>query len=365
MKLECQVEKIKKAISIAERITGKNLTLPVLNSILFIATEKVLKIRSTNLSLGIEIDIPAKIEKEGVIAIKGDILSSFFSILSGDSTVHLEIINNNLSVKTKTSNVLLKSIPHEDFPTIPIVTGENISIPAKKLIEGIRSVFYSSSVSEVKPEIGSVYIYPEDNTLVFVATDSFRLAEKKIKLKEKLSFKGILIPLKNSAEIIKVFDGIDEDININLQKNQISFSVSNIYLTSRVVDGTFPDYKQIIPKESTTTATILKHDFISSLKVANIFSDKFSQITFTIKPKEKVFEMNAKNSDVGENTTILNGTLSGEDVSVNFNYKYIIDCFQSISSDSLHLDLDGNNKPMIIRVVGDASFMYLIMPMNR
>jgi DNA polymerase-3 subunit beta len=365
MKLECQVEKIKNALITAERITGKNLTLPVLGSVLFVATDKTLKIRSTNLNLGVEINVPAKIEKEGVVAIRGDVLSSLFGALLGDSVVKFELINNNLSVKTKTSTVLLKSIPHEDFPTIPTVTGDTILIPAKKFIEGLRSVFYSASVSEVKPEIGSVFIYPEDNMLVFVSTDSFRLAEKKVKMKDKLSFGGILIPFKNTIEIMKVFDGIDEDININLGKNQISFSISNIYLTSRVVDGIFPDYKQIIPKDSTTSATVLKQDFISSLKVSNIFSDKFNQITLTIKPKEKVFEIDAKNSDIGENTTSISGALSGENVSANFNYKYILDCFQSISSDSLHLELDGSNRPMIIRVVGDPSFMYLIMPMNR
>jgi len=365
MKLECQIDKIRDALITAERITGKNLTLPVLNSLLFVATDKVLKIRATNLNLGIEIKIPAKIDQEGVVAIKGSILASLFGAISKDSTVSLELINDNLSVKTKTSNVLLKSIPHDDFPTIPLINGENLVIPAKKFIEGLRSVYYSASTSEIKPEIGSIYIYTEDNVLVFVSTDSFRLAEKKIKIKDKVSFDGILIPFKNSVEIMKVLENVDEDLNINLQKNQISFSTSNIYLTSRVIDGTFPDYKQIIPKNSTTNAVILKQDFISSLKIANIFSDKFNQVTLNIKPKEKVFEINAKNTDVGENTTYITGALSGDSVSANFNYKYVTDCFQSITSDSLQLELDGNNKPMIIRVVGDSSFMYLIMPMNR
>jgi DNA polymerase-3 subunit beta len=146
---------------------------------------------------------------------------------------------------------------------------------------------------------------------------------------------------------------------------QISFKTKDIYLTSRVVDGNFPDYKQIIPKNSSTEAVVLKQDFISSLKVSNIFSDKFNQITITVKPSEKVFEIEARNADVGENTTLMNGALSGENVSANFNYKYILDCFQSITADSLNLQLNGNNRPMIIHPVGDSSFMYLVMPMNR
>jgi DNA polymerase-3 subunit beta len=365
MKIECSIDKIKKALVCVERITGKNLTLPVLSSVLWVSTGKTLKLRATNLNIGIEVEIPAKIEKEGVVAVRGDILSSLFSILQGDSLIKFELINGNLLVKTKTSTILLKSISHEDFPTIPIVEGEVLVIPTKKFIDGIKSVYYSASISEIKPEIGSVYIYPENDMLVFVSTDSFRLAEKKVKIKQNLSFGGILIPFKNVVEIIRVFDGIGEDVKITLQKNQISFTTENIYLTSRVIDGSFPDYKQIIPKNPTTNSVVLKQDFISSLKISNIFSDKFNQIVLTIRPKEKIFEIESKNTDIGENTTLISGALSGEEVSANFNYKYVLDCFQSISGDSLSIELTGNNKPMIIKGVGDPSFMYLVMPMNR
>ena len=201
--------------------------------------------------------------------------------------------------------------------------------------------------------------------LVFVATDSFRLAEKKVKIKQKLSFGGILIPFKNTVEIIKIFENIEDDLKITLSKNQISFTSQNIYLTSRVVDGSFPDYKQIIPKIKTTEVTLLKQDLISSLRISNIFSDKFNQVTFNIKPNEKVFEIEAKNTDVGENITLISGVLFGESIVLNFNYKYIIDCFNSITADSVSLDFNGTNKPMIIRAIGDTSFLYLVMPMNR
>lgn len=365
MKLECSIDKIKRGLIIAEKLTGKNLTLPVLNSILWVVNNKTLKIRATNLSLGVEIIIPAKIEEDGVLAIRGDVLSSLFSQLNNDGNVIFESINNNLSVKTKQSTVILKSVPYEDFPTIPIIAGDSFIIQSKKFIEGLKAVYYSSSVSEIKPEIGSVYIYPEDDLLVFVATDSFRLAEKKVKIKQKVSFSGLLIPLKNTIEIIRVFEGRDEELKVTIQKNQISFSTEDIYLTSRIVDGNFPDYKQIIPKGSNTEATVLKQDFISSLKISNIFSDKFNQITLKVNPGEKFFEVESNNTDIGENTTLISGALSGENVSANFNYKYILDCFQSISSDSINLQLNGKNKPMIIKPIGDTSFMYLVMPMNR
>lgn len=365
MKIECSVDKIKNALIMVERITGKNLTLPVLSSVLWVAQNNTLKLRATNLNIGIEVEVPAKIEKEGIVAIRGDILSSLFSVMQNDSNVVFELINGNLSVKTKTNTILLKSIPHDDFPTIPVIEGENFSLPIKKFIEGVKAVYYSASVSEIKPEIGSIYIYPEDDMLVFVATDSFRLAEKKVKIKQKLSFDGILLPFKNTLEIMKIFDQLEGDVIVTLQKNQISFSAPRIYVTSRIVNGSFPDYKQIVPKNSGTQAVVLKQDFISSLKVSNVFSDKFNEITLTVKPTEKAFEIEAKNADIGENTTLIAGALSGIDVSAKFNYKYILDCFQSITSDSLSLELNGTNRAMVIHPVGDSSFMYLVMPMNR
>ncbi len=365
MKIECQTDKIKNALLVVEKVTGKNLTLPVLESVLFIAKNKELILRSTNLSIGVEVRIAANIEKEGIIAIKGNILSSLFSVLQNDVNVSLETVNENLQIKTKTNNILIKSTPHEDFPTIPVIKGEEFTIPSSKMIEGLKAVYYSASVSEIKPEIGSVYIYTEESNIVFVSTDSFRLAEKKIKLNQKYSFDGVLIPFKNIVEIIKIFDGLNEDLNINLQKNQISIKSSKIYLTSRVVDGVFPDYKQIIPKEIKTEVVVLKQDLLASLKISNIFSDKFNQIKIEVNPSQKTFKIKAKNIDIGENDTLIAGAISGDDVSVNFNYKYIMDCFQSINGDSVSLQLNGENKAMIIKTIGDPTFMYLIMPMNK
>lgn len=365
MKLECSVEKLKNALSQADRITGKNLSLPILSSILMIAEGKSLKLRSTNLSLGIEIEIPSKITGEGVAAIKGDVLSTLFSNISQSSTAVLELVNDNLLVTAKNSTVLVKNYPPDDFPTIPLVSGKEFIIPSKKLMEGLRAVYYSSAISDIKQEISSVYIYAEDDTLVFVATDQFRLAEKKIKVKKIEDFSGILIPFKNISEIIRIFNDIDGDIKMVFSKNQVSFSSDDIYITSRIIDGIFPDYKQIVPKEWKTEAIVLKQDLLNALKISNIFSDKFNQVTLTIKPKEKFFELYSKNADVGENKTQVDAALKGEPIQVNINYKYLFDCFQSIASDSISLSFNEVNRPMVVRGVSDNSFLYLIMPMNR
>src|SRR3989339_527484 len=365
MKLECKTEDIKNKISQVERITGKNLTLPILNSILLIASDKSLKLRSTNLNLGIEVEIPAKVENEGTLAISGSVLNAIFSNVSQNENVYLEKKDENLLIKTKKSQIKLKSHPHDDFPTIPIVAGISFETDSKKLIEGIKSVYYSSSISDIKPEISSVFIYTNEDNLIFVSTDSFRLAEKRIKVKGLPEITGILIPFKNISEILRVFGESSSVLKVCFNKNQISFSSDDVYLTSRVIDGVFPDYRQIIPKTSRTNAIVLKQDLLNALKISNIFSDKFNQVNLNILQKEKVFELSSANNDVGENKTYLDATITGENIELGFNYKYFLDCFQSITTDSISIKASGASSPLVINPVSDTSFTYLIMPMNR
>ncbi len=365
MKLECKIEDLKNGISQAERIVGKNLTLPILNSILIIAHKNFLVLRSTNLSIGVEVQIPAKVEKEGTAAVTGSVLHNIFSNFSQNENASIEGVDGNLVVTTKKSKIKLKGQPHDDFPTIPRVNGINFEIESKKIIDGIKSVYYSSLVSDIKPEISSVYIYTKDDTMVFVATDSFRLAEKKIKVKNFPEIPGILIPYKNISEILRIFGDFKGNIKASFSKNAISLSSDTIYLTSRMIDGIFPDYNQIIPKEFNTTVTVLKQDLLNALKISNIFSDKFNQVNLKVSPKDKIFELSSNNNDIGENKTLLDAAITGEPVELGFNYKYFLDCFQSIMTDSISIKFSSASKPIVVTPVSDTSFMYLIMPMNR
>ncbi len=368
MNIECLQEKLKEAVEYASRISNKHTTLPVLSCLLFDATQKnQLTIKATNLDLGIEITIPVKTNEGGLVAVPSSTINSFLINAVGDEKgVTLETAQGNLKINTTRNSGLIKIQPHDDFPSIPRVTsGNSFSLSARDFVKGLKSVWYSSSVSSIKPELSSVYIYCEGEFVVFVATDSFRLAEKKIKIKKTKDFGQILLPYKNIPEIIKVLESINDEVEVNLDKNQISFRYKGIYLISRVIDGVFPDYKQIIPKTSSTEVVVLKQDFANTLKLSNVFSDKFNQINVKIDPTAKKAQIKTKNNDVGENTTILDSAITGEAVDINFNYKYIIDCLQSIDSDSMNLVFSGLNKPVIISPVSDTSFRYIVMPMNR
>jgi len=367
MRIECSQEKIKEAVGISRYIVGKNMTLPVLSCFL-IETNKnnSLIIKSTNLDLGIEIEIPAKIEESGSVAIPGQVFSSFIDSTSdNEKSIKIEENQGNIKVITSKNSGIIKTLSTEDFPNIPRIESDNkFTLSASDFVKGLKSTWYSSSISSIKPELSSVYIYCEDEFVIFVATDSFRLAEKKIKMRKSKDFGQILLPYKNITEIIRVLEKVSGDVEVQLEKNQISFTYNGIYLTSRVIDGVFPDYKQIIPKQSLTDITVLKQDLVNALKLSNIFSDKFNQVNIKV-PSMKKCEIRTKNNDIGENTSIIDAVITGETIDINFNYKYIIDCFQSIDSDSVTLTLNGMHKPMIISPVSDRTFRYIVMPMNR
>ena len=366
MKLECVKEKLVDAITKAEKITSKNPTLPVLRCLLLKASKNTLNIRATNLELGIDIKIPAKVESEGIIAIPAAILANFVSQIQSDKHITLEVVNNNLIIESGSGKATINSLSHDDFPSIPTVEHEkSFSVGIQELVQGFKAVVYSASVASMKPELASVFVNQDDDTLIFAATDSFRLAEKRVRIKKGLDIGQILVPFKSVLEILRVFGDSRDEVEVVFNKNQIAFTFGSIYLTSRVVDGVFPDYKQIIPKESQTEVIVLKQDLIQALKIANVFSDVFHQVTFQVTLAKKSFEIRTRNAEVGENNHVLSAAISGQDVTISFNYKYIIDCFQSIPVDSVSLQFNGNNRPMVIRGVSDSSFTYLVMPMNK
>jgi DNA polymerase-3 subunit beta len=365
MKIECVKEKFLNAVALAEKVTGKNLTLPILSCVLLETTQSGIKIKATNLDLGIEIEVPVKVIEQGTVALPGNILSSFLTNLQ-DEKVVLESVDGIVSLSTKTTTTTVKTFPYEDFPIIPKIDKQKtVSLDASALVDGLRSVWYSAAVTSMKPELSAVYIYSNEDSLVFVSTDSFRLAEKMIPVKKAKDFSNILIPFKNIPEIIRALEGIKGEVNVYFDSNQVAFEHEGVYLVSRVIDGSFPDYKQIIPKEYKTEVVLLKQDLLNALKLANVFSDTFNQIILRVIPGEKLFEITTKNTTVGENHNILETVLKGEDLTISFNYKYIIDCFQSIKSDSLSLSFSGLGKPVLVKGVSDRSFLYIVMPMNK
>ncbi|MBI2065755.1 MAG: DNA polymerase III subunit beta [Candidatus Zambryskibacteria bacterium] len=366
MKIECIKDQLEEALNKADKIAGKNITLPVLSGLYLDANQNTLLIRATNLDIGISVSLPVKVFEPGTVVIPSHIISSFVSSLSKDKNILINNKNQVLEIKTSSTKTSIKTLASEDFPIIQEIADDKaFLISARDLTFGIKSVIYAAATGGVKPELSSISITHEGDFLIFAATDSFRLAEKKIRIKKTPHFKQILIPQKNALEIIKIFDKGDEEVSVSIEEHQMALRSQNIYLTSRIVEGTFPDYKQIIPKETVSKVILLKQDLINSLKTSFIFLDAFNQLTLKLSPKDKSFEIESKNSTVGENIHTVDSVLEGDKISININHRYFTDCFQSITTDSISLNFSGQAKPIIIQGVGDTSFLYLVMPMNQ
>lgn len=366
MKIYCSHEKLRDAVGTAERITGKNLALPVLAQIHLQTTNGGLQIAATNLNLGLEVEIPAKVENSGDYLVSGQTLYAFLQSIKTNTDVVIENANDSLKITTKETKTLIKTYPSEDFPSVPKIEGDVFEVSVKKILDALKSVSYAAALSDIKPEINSISLYFSNTECIAVATDSFRLAEKKIEYKTtQQEGVQVLIPFKNTQDIVRVLESAPDTIRCVVSKTQIAFYWPGVYVTSRLVDGVFPDYKQIIPNTSTTQAVFLKQDLLQALKTTALFSDTFNQVTFSLLVKEKNATLSSRNTEIGETNVSISGALSGEDVSFNLNGKYVLDCLQSITTDSVSISANGPQKAVILKGVGDPSFLYLVMPMNR
>ncbi len=367
MKLEIQKEKILEAVNTTEKFSSKHISLPILSQILFTVEGNKLTIKATNLDVGIEYYIAVKNEKteECSFAVSPQALKAFLTNVN-EKNVSFEFTDNVLHISAGTSFATITTQAPDDFPNIPkIEDGEKKYIPAKMYVDGVQSVLYSASVSLIKPELSSIYMYPEGDELIFVATDSFRLAEKRFKTLKKNLSEFVLLPYKNALEVARVLEAIHDDVEVVLNKNQITFRAGDVFISSRAVDGVFPDYKQIIPKTFGSEVMLLKEDLLKALKLTSGFLDKFQQVVFVVSPQEKKISIKTKGGVDGEASQIVKVNGTGEEITITFNHKYIVDCLQSIKSESVQIKLVGNNKPVIITEASSPSFTYLVMPMNR
>lgn len=365
MKFETTTEQLLTAVSTAARFAERKPNLPILSTILIIAEGGRLTLRATNLECGVEVTIPTKISIEGTVAVQASTLLGFLSNVRGKS-VSVNLVGEVLKFETERAAASLKTISHEDFPILPQVPATNsFKVKATDLSKAIRSVAYCASLSAVKPEQQSILVYGETGKLITVATDSFRLAEKQITLRSTGDIPQLLIPARNAAELMRILDAGSGEVEVYYNENQISTHVEGVYYTSRLIDGTFPNYRQIIPKTFATEAVVLREDFSTSLKALSIFADKFSQVTIAVDSKNKNILLSSRNPDVGEQTSTVRATIQGEDFTMSFNGRYLADSVQAVAGESIRINANGPGKAMLIKDAVDESFFYLAMPMNR
>ncbi len=366
MHIICLQENLKQALNITEKIIGRNLTLPILNNLLLTVEGSRLKISSTNLEIGINSWVNGKVQDKGSITIPARLLADFVNNLPNEK-VELKTKGNQLDVKCKKFKASLKGLPADDFPIIPKIKDKPL-LKTKGIVlkNGFSQVVEMASLSESRPEISGIFMKFDKDKIKLAATDSFRLAEKDLEINGSKAPKtqSIIIPQRTIQEINRILGEEDTEVEVILSGNQILFDLGYAQVISRLIEGQYPDYQQIIPGSFQTQVTVDRSELISNIKVASLFSGKINDIRMTINPKKSFIEVLAKDADIGENKSKIEAEITGKEVEVIFNYKYLLDGLNNIFSDKVILGLNDESKPVVARPVGDTLYTYVIMPIK-
>jgi DNA polymerase-3 subunit beta len=346
-------EAVSRVARFAER---RSATLPVLAGIAIVAGDDGIKLRATNLETGIDFKVGGTIDQPGVVALPASTLKEITGSFSGTGAIKLEHTGDTVLLSSSAGRSTLKTLAYEDFPTLPFPEAPTakFTLPGISIRTLVSSVAGCASPSTVRPELASVLLAAEGGVVKAVATDSFRLAEKKMSVTGSVAPFSILIPAKNAIDIVQTIP--DTDVEVLIDEHQCAFSWPGGILTTRLVTVPYPDYTQIIPKQFISDATLLKKDFESAIRRTSIFSDSFQKIRV---------RFSARNSDVGESSESIPASLSGDGIELSFNHRYLAAPLSLINSENISLSAAGIGRPLIIKGIGDNTFLYLVMPMNQ
>lgn len=367
MHIEVEKEELLKYLGYVARIATKHQTLPVLSCVLLDATtEKGLVLRATNLELGVEAAVPAKVVAPGVCAVPVALLEQTVA-LRYERSVALQVEGDLLSVRSGKARAEIKTLPHDEFPTLPRITKGTQSFESSLFALGVKTAAIAAAQSSIKPELGSILIHQkQERTLTFVATDAFRLVEKTLPERSVRLDAPLLVPQKNALELARIAELAGGAPMLAHTENQLALEFENgVYATSRLTEASFPDYQQIIPKEFSTTVTLLRGDLAHALKQTNLFTNTYLQVRVTLDPEKNAVTFAADNGERGSVEETIAAEITGEALSMSFNQRYLADPLPLFVDDSIVLRFAGIGRPLVVEGMHEKSLRYLVMPMNR
>jgi len=367
MKLVCLQENLKEGLNIAEKIVGKNLALPILSNLLLTAEKGRLKISATDLEIGINTWIPAKVVSEGSLTIPAKLLSNFINNLPAKQ-IEFETKANVLNVKCENFKAAMNGLDAKDYPIIPKTKkAEKIEINGQILKTAFLKTAFAAALKETRPEISGIFFKFNPKEIKIAATDSFRLAEKIIlggDFKSELSGSSI-IPLRTVQELVRIIGEKNEQVKIIPESNQILFDMGETQLISRLIEGEYPNYEQIIPKDFETQTVLNKSDFINAVKLAGLFCGKTNDVKFFADTEKKILDIFSSQSDAGNSKSTLSvKKAKGKEITVVFNYKYVLDGLVNMQDEEVIFELNGEIKPGLVKSDQEQGYLYIFMPIK-
>lgn len=369
MKLIILRNNLKDGLQAVERAVSDNNNLPILKYVLIKAGMR-LSISATNLEIGVTFETNAKINEEGVIAIPLGPLSSIINN-STSERINLESKGNTLIVKTDNYEAKIQGLSSEEFPIIPKIENDDkpLEIEGETLKRALNEVSHAAQTNDAKPELSSVLFDFQAGTLKLAATDGFRLAEKTLLNNSFISGFNkpvkVLVPIKTVSEVLRIFKP-GQKISVYIDPNQVSFKAEGAEIISRLIDGTYPDYTAIIPKQVATEIAVSREEFMTGVKLVSNFSGRGSDIKLRLKEDGSALEIFAANSLVGENNYLIPARKKKGNgfAETAFNWKYLLEGVRPLSSEMITIGLVSETKPAIIRPAEDDSLMYIVMPIS-
>lgn len=382
MQLICTQENLKRIISYLERVVGKQSTLPILSNLLLETEKGRLKISATNLEIGVIAYIGAKIEKEGRVAVPAKLLSNFVNNLPSGDVLELKSNGQFLEITSAAHQMKIKSLDGKDFPIIPQYKKDYFcSFPAQELKNALSRILFCVSLNEARIELTGAHIFFYPESLHLAATDSFRLAEEIIPFTEHGSGyeaflkqnPALILPGNTLQEIIRVISLESNEVKIALEENQVFFEIDGVQIISRVINGKYPDYKQIIPQNFSLQVVFDKEELQRAVKIASAFSSyDSSEITFSFDPHKKECIVTSVSQEIGDNKTTLGANfLQGEaPLVITFNPRYVLDGIGALASEKIVFFANTEATPAALRMVDKenkprAEYVYIIMPIRK
>lgn len=363
MKFKCLRENLSYGLQNVQRAIGVKKTIPILEGILIKTENNHLVITATDLELGIETKIPAEILEEGEIVIPS---GKFIELIKKLPNINIDLYkdNNNLKIKYLNSEIEIKGFNTDEFPLLPEITDKfNFTIKAKNLNSLIKKTIFASSPDESRPVFNGALLNISDNKIKMVTTDSHRLSINILKINHDSNDINIIIPRKTLNEILKIFKDEEEIIKIYGNDNQVCFQNSDTKIISRIIDGNFPKFDQVIPKNFQTTMKLNKKDFMETIERASLFVDSIDNLAIVkLIIKESNVNISSK-SETGYLDENLNAFIDGDELEITFNSRYLIEALKVIDDKDIEFKFSGNLSPAIITENSD-NYIYLVLPLR-
>jgi len=366
MKIVCTQENLNKGLSLVSNIANKSSNLPILNNVLLKADKDGLTLITTDLELGIKVSIRGKIDEEGEFTVDAKLLHNFVSFLPREN-INLILKEDSLDIKSSNQETSIKGLAAEDFPLIPDMEKTNVvELPTQEFKKSLSQVLLAASLDTSRIEINAVNFNFKDNNLTLAATDSYRLAEKKLELSNGQKT-DLIIPLKTLQELSRVLnEQAEKKLKIYFNENQILFEFDGVELTSRVIDGRYPDYNQIIPKEFKTEAKCDINKLVPAVKSVALFCKQgINDIRLNFDSKNQKIIIATASSNTGTSVAKVDAQIKGEDNDIVFNYRYLLDGLAQLGTTQVNVKINNNSSPGLIQPLGDDKYIYLVMPIRQ